>query len=589
MPSAFILWGMGGIGKTQLAFHYAQEQSGYYGSQLWIDGTTERTLSSGYKEIATERSSADWAGEGQCTIVTETVSGQWTWIPQDSAPSEGANGHDWNGHTSVNATLTDKPPSLPHTHGSPKAAQTEGLTGQDWPHPSGLATGTSVTAASDTTDIETESPFAWEDWSTPADPASTSAETWDDWFSPSDAAYTRTETWGDWSTSVESLGSRTKPAMPLHSTTHSSSLNHFLTTRTRTNSGARSSHTGSESWTSTWTTTVTVEISTPTPSTRSTPSQPSNSYSHSGHSTSNSPAPSYVHTRTYSTSTSSRPRSSSFSTSSTTSSSPTSSTPRSTSPSSSSSSSSTTSVSTTSSSTTPSSSTTTTTSSTTTTTTPTITTTTPSSTTTTSTTPTTSSTLSTTTFTTTSTTTSSTLSTTTTTTTTPEIFPIRPTGPCGPYVGGICCDEPPCPDCVSDGDLCVLDSECCNVGSTCENGNADGYGTCLPPTPTPPQTTGACPTGVQAGPTTAAGSRGCTYDVLCGRSITALAAYADTVSTDFDACLTFCDDNACYALEYHEDTGVCILYDSSSQATATKASGTDEAATLVSCGPAETS
>jgi hypothetical protein len=88
---------------------------------------------------------------------------------------------------------------------------------------------------------------------------------------------------------------------------------------------------------------------------------------------------------------------------------------------------------------------------------------------------------------------------------------------------------------------------------------------------------------VTPGPTQAAGSLGCTYDVLCGRAVTAQSYFADTVASSFDDCLTFCDDNSCSALEYHEDSGVCLLFNSQSQAIATRAVGTEIAATSLSC------
>jgi hypothetical protein len=43
---------MGDVGKKQLAYDYAREFSGYYGSRLWIDATKEQDILGGYQEIS---------------------------------------------------------------------------------------------------------------------------------------------------------------------------------------------------------------------------------------------------------------------------------------------------------------------------------------------------------------------------------------------------------------------------------------------------------------------------------------------------------------------------------------------------------
>jgi hypothetical protein len=47
-----VLGGMGGIGKTQLAFTYAMSYSDSYGSVFWLNAANEAILNSSFREIA---------------------------------------------------------------------------------------------------------------------------------------------------------------------------------------------------------------------------------------------------------------------------------------------------------------------------------------------------------------------------------------------------------------------------------------------------------------------------------------------------------------------------------------------------------
>ncbi|OQU96632.1 hypothetical protein CLAIMM_02683 [Cladophialophora immunda] len=155
-------------------------------------------------------SSANQVDEGQCSIVTKTITGQWTWVPQESISPESMKGQIWEGHAAVNSTSNANSFSPP-SKGSSISAQTKGQTRQGWQHQTGHAVATSVIAPSDTTETETGPHVVWDDWSTPAHPASTNIESWKHWSSPADEAYSAsTQTKDDWSSVVKSTESTGK-------------------------------------------------------------------------------------------------------------------------------------------------------------------------------------------------------------------------------------------------------------------------------------------------------------------------------------------------------------------------------------------
>lgn len=47
-----VLYGMGGIGKTQIALQYVHTNFGEYSSVFWVDGTSQETANLGFRSIA---------------------------------------------------------------------------------------------------------------------------------------------------------------------------------------------------------------------------------------------------------------------------------------------------------------------------------------------------------------------------------------------------------------------------------------------------------------------------------------------------------------------------------------------------------
>ena len=51
-PRTFGLWGMGGVGKTQIALHYAADSRENYDSKLWVSADNTVRMSQSFGEIA---------------------------------------------------------------------------------------------------------------------------------------------------------------------------------------------------------------------------------------------------------------------------------------------------------------------------------------------------------------------------------------------------------------------------------------------------------------------------------------------------------------------------------------------------------
>jgi cytochrome c-type biogenesis protein CcmH/NrfF len=191
--------------------------------------------------LLTKTSWGDWTDEGQCEIVTDTYTGQWTWIPQESAQSDSTSGHGHKGHPSINSTLPGKPHMASSTEGSITATSKSGHGGHGWSHTAGYISSTPGSRSE--VEINTSLHSSWGERTT-ADPASTE-ETWVDWSSTSGAVGSRTPSWADWSGSVKSSPTTSKLST---SKTHRTSYSAPHTSTTKSHSSPSSSE--SETWTS---------------------------------------------------------------------------------------------------------------------------------------------------------------------------------------------------------------------------------------------------------------------------------------------------------------------------------------------------
>lgn len=75
--SVYVIHGLGGIGKTQLAIDYARRQQGKYSAVLWLDGSSKDSLNQSLADVAREfpqnELSADTVVELQQSKIDATV------------------------------------------------------------------------------------------------------------------------------------------------------------------------------------------------------------------------------------------------------------------------------------------------------------------------------------------------------------------------------------------------------------------------------------------------------------------------------------------------------------------------------------
>ncbi|KAK4652120.1 hypothetical protein QC762_0099710 [Podospora pseudocomata] len=71
VPYAVSLYGLGGVGKSQLALDYAEKHKHDYNPILWIDATDEETVRSSFKICAAELGLTVEGGENQGSIITD--------------------------------------------------------------------------------------------------------------------------------------------------------------------------------------------------------------------------------------------------------------------------------------------------------------------------------------------------------------------------------------------------------------------------------------------------------------------------------------------------------------------------------------
>src|SRR5438046_1143620 len=62
------LYGMGGVGKTQIALEYAYANQAYYNRILWISAVNEDSLLSGFQTIAKTAQLPIWVGANSIEI-----------------------------------------------------------------------------------------------------------------------------------------------------------------------------------------------------------------------------------------------------------------------------------------------------------------------------------------------------------------------------------------------------------------------------------------------------------------------------------------------------------------------------------------
>ena len=78
---------MGGIGKTQLALTFANQQRQKYRAVFWINARSDQTILLGYLQIA--QTLVDWAGENRGSAVNFTRIGFELGLGQVVSPATG--------------------------------------------------------------------------------------------------------------------------------------------------------------------------------------------------------------------------------------------------------------------------------------------------------------------------------------------------------------------------------------------------------------------------------------------------------------------------------------------------------------------
>ena len=76
-PRTFGLWGMGGVGKTQIALHYAADSREHYDSTLWISADNTVRMSQSFGEIALRLGLIDPGEENEDTMSAIMKVKQW--------------------------------------------------------------------------------------------------------------------------------------------------------------------------------------------------------------------------------------------------------------------------------------------------------------------------------------------------------------------------------------------------------------------------------------------------------------------------------------------------------------------------------
>jgi Cdc6-like AAA superfamily ATPase len=87
LQNIVVLWGMGGIGKTQLALMYASQQAQKYRATFWINARSEESILLGYSQLA--QTLVDWAAELRGSALNFTRIGYELGIGQAVSPTTG--------------------------------------------------------------------------------------------------------------------------------------------------------------------------------------------------------------------------------------------------------------------------------------------------------------------------------------------------------------------------------------------------------------------------------------------------------------------------------------------------------------------
>jgi cellulose biosynthesis protein BcsQ len=74
------LYGLGGVGKTQLALHYAYKYQSEYERVYWISAATQSTLITGFGEIAKQANIAHGSNADLVEAVVNWLNGIDNWL-----------------------------------------------------------------------------------------------------------------------------------------------------------------------------------------------------------------------------------------------------------------------------------------------------------------------------------------------------------------------------------------------------------------------------------------------------------------------------------------------------------------------------